>query len=107
MAYALILTLVSPCTGECRLVRVITVLILSYTRTCVAFVLISQTLASRDCSGQAATTPSLQAEADARPARPDVTLCDEQTGREMNQGMQIADSARAESGQIAGTLTDR
>jgi hypothetical protein len=37
----LILAIVPPCAGECRLVRVIGVLIFANPRTCVAFVLLA------------------------------------------------------------------
>ena len=40
-AYMLILAIVPPCTEECRLVRVIGVLIFANARTCVAFVLLA------------------------------------------------------------------
>ena len=40
-AYTLILAIVPPCAGECRLVRVTGVLIFANARTCVAFVLLA------------------------------------------------------------------
>jgi hypothetical protein len=56
----LILAIVPPCTEECRLVRVIGVLIFANPRTCVAFVLLASGLLShradaRFRTGRAAT----------------------------------------------------
>jgi hypothetical protein len=49
-AYTLILAIVSPCAEECRLVRVIGVLIFANARTCVASVLLAAGLISHRVS---------------------------------------------------------